>query len=256
MCESCGCGGPVTTAGHGHDHPNGHDQAHAHGHDHGHDRGTEVAWGGDLLEHNRRFAERNRAHFADHDVAVVNVLGSPGAGKTTLLATTIERLSAELTIGVITGDLAGDEDRRRLVRPGVAVHQIETGRVCHLDAHMVGHAAEHLPVDDLDLLFLENVGNLVCPASFDLGESKRVVVLSMAEGDDKPSKYPEMFRSADLVALSKCDLAPHVNFDRDRAVRDIRRLRFTADILPLSARTGEGIESWLHWLRHLVPAKR
>jgi hydrogenase nickel incorporation protein HypB len=232
MCESCGCSTPAS-GGHSHDH------------------GGEVLLGESLLEQNRVLAEENRARFRSAGVAVVNVLGSPGAGKTSLLGATLDRLAARLRIAVVTGDLAGDEDRRRLDRPGVAVRQIQTGRVCHLDAHMVAHALESVSLDELDLLLLENVGNLVCPAAFDLGESRRALVLSVTEGDDKPSKYPEMFRSADAVILSKIDLAPHCRFDRERAMRDIRRLRVTAEILPLSIIAGDGLDAWIAWLESL-----
>lgn len=244
MCESCGCGQPGESF-------DGSEHAHAHGtHEHGHRH--EVPWVGDLLEHNRTFAAGNRSRFLENGIGVVNVLGSPGAGKTSLLAATIDRLADTVRIGVITGDLAGDEDGRSLTRPGVAVHQIQTGRVCHLDAHMVEHALDHLPLDKLDLLFIENVGNLVCPASFDLGETRRAVVLSVTEGDDKPSKYPEMFQSADAVVLSKMDLMPYARFRRDRAEADIRRLRSTTELLPLSVETGDGVDAWLKWLAPLA----
>lgn len=244
MCETCGCSAPNPGA-------HGESDHHHHAHDHAHTREEEVAFAANLLEHNRAHAEANRALFRRHGVSVINILGSPGAGKTTLLSATLDRLAQRFRIGIVTGDLAGDEDRRRLARPGVAVHQVQTGRVCHLDAHMIAHAVEHLPLADLDLLFLENVGNLVCPAAFDLGESRRAVVLSVTEGDDKPSKYPEIFRSADAVLLSKIDLAPHCRFDRERATRDIRTLRFTAEILPLSATTGDGFDAWTAWLAGL-----
>lgn len=242
MCETCGCGAPGSAP-----------HAHAPGGG-GHTHGVEVDWGADLLEENRRIAEENRRRFRAAKTAVVNMLGSPGAGKTTLLAATLDRLAARRRIGVVTGDQVGDEDRRRLVRPGVAVRQVETGRVCHLDAHMLAHAAEEIGAfsGGLDLLLVENVGNLVCPALFDLGESRRAVVLSVAEGDDKPSKYPEIFRSADAVVISKIDLAPHVRFDRARAERDLRRLRSTVDLLPLSASNGEGLSAWTEWLERIA----
>jgi hydrogenase nickel incorporation protein HypB len=240
MCESCGCGATDdSAAGGAHSH---------HDHDHGARTHREIAMGADLLAKNRAFAERNRAFFREKGILAVNVLGSPGAGKTTLLGATLDRLPPERKAAVITGDQAGDEDRRRLARDGVAIVQIETGRVCHLDAHMIEHALEDLSLDGVRLLFIENVGNLVCPALFDLGETRRAVVLSVAEGDDKPSKYPEMFASADVVVFSKSDLAPHLDFDRERAERDVRRLRFTADLLSLSARSGEGMDAWLKWL--------
>jgi hydrogenase nickel incorporation protein HypB len=248
MCESCGCDEPGAVGQrHHHDHDHvGHESA-GHGH-------RDVSLGTDLLARNRAFAEKNRVFFRSKGILAVNVLGSPGAGKTTLLGATLDRLPPELKAAVITGDQAGDEDRRRLMRDGVPIIQIETGRVCHLDAHMIGHAIEDLPLEGVRILFIENVGNLVCPALFDLGETRRAVVLSVAEGDDKPSKYPEMFASADVVVFSKSDLAPHLDFDRERAERDVRRIRFTSDLLSLSARSGDGLDGWIAWLVKQAPA--
>ena len=238
MCEYCGCSLDKDQHSHGKD-------IHSHK--------EEIHLGVDLLEHNRLYAEKNRRLFDDAGVFVVNVLGSPGAGKTTLLSKTLDALSTSLKIGIITGDLVGEEDKNRLSRDGVTIRSIQTGRVCHLDAHIVSHAAELLPLKDLDILFIENVGNLVCPALFHLGEHRRAVILSVAEGDDKPSKYPEIFRLSDITIISKIDLGPYVNFDTKRVETDIRRLRFTMEILRLSAVTGNGFDLWISWLNRQIP---
>ncbi|RMH57228.1 MAG: hydrogenase accessory protein HypB [Candidatus Hydrogenedentota bacterium] len=231
MCESCGCGERDDVI-----EPHRHKPS-----------GREVPVGRSLLEENDLLAGRNRAFLQKRRIFTVNLLGSPGAGKTTLLLETVKILSERWRIGIITGDQVGDEDRRRLESPGVWVHQIETGRMCHLDAHLVGHSLEEAP-EDLDILFIENVGNLVCPALFDLGESRKVVLLSVAEGADKPSKYPEMFRWADLVLVGKTDLLPYVEFDGERAKRDLGRLRGPGRLIELSAKNHDGISEWVDWI--------
>lgn len=210
-----------------------------------------------LLANNDHQAAHNRAHFDRHGVLAVNLMSAPGAGKTALLEATIEALAEECRIAVIEGDLETENDAERIRAKGVLAHQITTGSACHLDAHMVHGALHHLPVDALDILFIENVGNLVCPASFDLGQHRNVVLLSVPEGDDKPAKYPVMFRAADAVLITKADLLPVLDdFDPARAEAHVRNLASAAPVMRLSARTGVGLEAWLQWLRGELAARR
>jgi hydrogenase nickel incorporation protein HypB len=202
-----------------------------------------------LLDANNHQAAHNREHFSDHRVRAVNLMSSPGAGKTALLEATIEALGGRRRVAVIEGDLETENDAERIRRCGVAAVQIQTGSACHLDAHMVHTALHHMDLDAVDLLFIENVGNLVCPASFDLGQHVNVALLSTPEGHDKPAKYPVMFRSADLVLISKCDLLQVLgDFDVAAATRCVRALANAAPVLPVSARTGDGLPAWLDWL--------
>lgn len=205
-----------------------------------------------LLEKNDILAERNRGYFLGRGLVALNLVSSPGAGKTTLLERTLDELGRELRCAVVVGDLETDNDGRRLHRPHAPVAQITTGTTCHLDAAMVGRAVESLDLDRVKLLFIENVGNLVCPASFDLGEQVRVVLLSTTEGEDKPLKYPPIFKSAHVVLLTKLDVADALGFRRDVAVNNIRRIAPQARILELSARTGEGVGAWYDYLRGLA----
>ncbi len=206
----------------------------------------------ELLDENDRLARHNRTHLTTHGVLALNLMSSPGAGKTALLETTIDALSEEFRIAVIEGDLETENDAKRIRARGVEAVQIATGSACHLDARMVHDALHRLPLGELDLLFIENVGNLVCPASFDLGQHHNVALLSVPEGDDKPAKYPVMFRSADLVLLTKTDLLPWLtDFHPDRAERYLRELASGAPMLPLSATSGDGLEGWLEWLRNM-----
>ena len=195
-----------------------------------------------ILSKNDRLAERNRGDFEARGLCVLNVLSSPGSGKTALLQRTLADLGGRLRAGVIVGDLATDNDARRIRSAGAPAVQITTGSVCHLDAEMVARAAGSLDLDDLDLLIIENVGNLVCPASYDLGEAVRVVLLSVTEGEDKPLKYPAAFQSAQVVVVSKMDLAEAAGFDREAALANIRRVAPHATIFEVSARTGSGME--------------
>ena len=203
-----------------------------------------------LLSANDRSAAHNRAHFDEHGVLAVNLMSSPGAGKTALLEATIDALKHEFRLAVIEGDLETENDAARIRQHGVPAHQITTGSACHLDAHMVHTALQHVPLAALDILFIENVGNLVCPASFDLGQHRNVVLLSVTEGDDKPAKYPVMFRAADLLLLTKTDLLPVLDdFSLERAESFLRALANPAPILRLSARKDLGLDGWLNWLR-------
>lgn len=211
----------------------------------------------ELLADNDRQAAHNRAHLDAHGVLAVNLMSAPGAGKTVLLEATLEALKGEFQIGVIEGDLETENDAARIRARGVPAYQITTGTACHLDAHMLHEALHHVKLDGLDLLFIENVGNLVCPAAFDLGAHRNVVLLSVTEGDDKPAKYPVMFRAADLVLLTKTDLlAVLEDFDPARAEACLRALANPAPLLPLSAKTGEGLEAWLEWLRAQLWCRR
>jgi len=202
-----------------------------------------------LLHANDHSAEHNREHFNKHGVLAVNLMSSPGAGKTSLLEATIGVLKDELSIAVIEGDLETENDAARIRAHGVPAIQITTGSACHLDAHMVHDALHQLDLDKLDIVFIENVGNLVCPASFDLGQHHNITLLSVPEGDDKPAQYPVMFRAADLVLLSKCDLLPVLDdFKPENARRYLRELASSAPVIELSSKNNEGMDAWLHWL--------
>jgi hydrogenase nickel incorporation protein HypB len=205
-----------------------------------------------VLNANQQTAIANRDRFAREGVLVMNLMSAPGAGKTTLLEGTLNALRGQLRVAVIEGDLQTDLDAQRIEALGVRAHQITTGTVCHLDARMIERALEAFPVNDLDLLIIENVGNLICPASFDLGESFRAVVCSVAEGPEKPKKYPVMFNKANVVLVNKIDLADASGVDRNELERNIRDVNPTATIFSLSARTGEGLTAWTNWLLQAV----
>lgn len=201
-----------------------------------------------VFARNDALAGETRALLAQHKVASVNLIGGAGAGKTTLLEASLPKLAATKRAAVLEGDIATTHDAERIAALGVPAMQLLTDGGCHLGAAIVYHAIQRLPLDSLDLVFIENVGNLVCPASFDLGEERMVAVLSTAEGDDKPAKYPLLFKRANAVVLTKLDLLPYVTFDLDRCQRYIRQLNETAPIFVVSARTGQGIDEWVAWL--------
>jgi hydrogenase nickel incorporation protein HypB len=202
-----------------------------------------------VLNENDRIAAELRARFREHGILCLNFVSSPGAGKTFLLEKTLEGFSREQRVAVLTGDVQTDNDARRLARWGFPVRQITTGGACHLDARMVDRALADWRLKELDLLLIENVGNLVCPASYDLGEAEKVVVLSVAEGDDKPLKYPAMFFRAGLLIVSKIDLLPYVPFDLPAARENARRIHPEIEILELSSATGAGLDAWQAWLK-------
>ena len=241
MCDTCGCN--VTP---GNEHlvaAGGHLATTSSGHE-----SVEVLKG--LLDANDHQASHNREHFARHRTLAVNLMSSPGAGKTALLEATADALGDDLKIAVIEGDLETENDAERIRQKGVPAVQISTGSACHLDAHMVHSALHELDVDGLDIIFIENVGNLVCPASFDLGQHLNVTLLSTPEGHDKPAKYPGMFRASDLVLITKSDLLAALDdFDPVYAEHCLRQLANTAPLLEISARQGDGMEYWLAWLR-------
>jgi len=202
-----------------------------------------------ILSDNERTAAHNRHHFLERSLLAINVMGSPGAGKTAVLEATACALDGRRLIGALAGDLATDNDAQRLTAAGIRAESITTGSACHLDASMVHHALHHLRWSDLDYLFIENVGNLVCPAVYDLGQAANVVLLAVTEGEDKPLKYPVMFHKADLVLISKIDLLPHLpDISLDRIVDSLRRVMPNPKYLAVSARTGQGIDEWIAWL--------
>jgi len=258
MCGVCGCGD-----NHVHEHDHDHDHAHAHDHghhEHGHGHPEHAHAPGltqtrmvqveqDIMAANQRYADANRRLFAQRGIFAVNLVSSPGSGKTSLLVKTVEALKGEIPVAVIEGDQQTGLDAARIKATGVPAYQINTGKGCHLDAHGVGHALEHLPELQGGILFIENVGNLVCPAGFDLGEAHKVVVLSTTEGEDKPLKYPDMFYASDLMLLNKSDLLPYVDFSVEKAEAFARQVHPSIKSITLSARTGQGMETWLAWLR-------
>lgn len=270
MCKDCGCGLPGEnpiriSADHKHVHPHDHHHdpdhdhehhhehpEHAHNHEHEHEhpaassRTLEIREA--ILAKNDRLAERNRGFFHARGLLVLNFLSSPGSGKTTFLRETLRSLRGKSRAGVIVGDLATDNDAQRLRESGAPVVQITTGTVCHLEAEMVSRALKQLDLAPLEVLIIENVGNLVCPASYDLGEDLRVVLLSVTEGEDKPLKYPPMFQAADVVIVSKIDLAEPCSFDRDLLLRNLRRVAPKAQVFETSAKTGQGMDAWCAFL--------
>ncbi|KAA8609932.1 hydrogenase nickel incorporation protein HypB [Salipiger aestuarii] len=260
MCTVCGCSdGEVE--GHGNGDGHGH---HAHGDIHfgqglagvavgnmTQERLIEIETG--ILSENDRYAAGNRAKLTAMGVFCVNLVSSPGSGKTTLLCATIRAMGGGAA--VIEGDQQTSNDAERIRETGAPAVQVNTGKGCHLDGHMVGHALDHLHLHSGDMLFIENVGNLVCPAAFDLGEDAKVAILSVTEGEDKPLKYPDMFTAARIALLNKTDLAPHCDVDLDLYESNLRRVNPTIDIIRVSARTGEGLDAWLGWLRAGSSAK-
>jgi hydrogenase accessory protein hypB len=286
MCKDCGCSlgdthshehthADGTTHSHHHDHigehvhthiSGFHSHEHTHGdttHTHEHDHSGEHAHGHHthpvlnesktieviekILSANDKEAMVNREHLDKHKILCINLMSSPGAGKTTLLESTIK--NSNFKIGVVEGDLETNQDANRVLKAGGIAHQISTGQTCHLDAFMVHEGLHHLPLENLDIVFIENVGNLVCPASYDVGSHFNVVLLSVPEGDDKISKYPVMFRSADLVIVTKISLLPHFDFSLERINSEIRKLNPKADIIALDSKTGDGLEKWLNYIK-------
>ena len=254
MCTTCGCGhGEAMIDAGDHHHHHHHDHHHDHpplgaAHDVGLPPARIIEIERDILARNDGFAAQNRARLADHGALALNLMSSPGSGKTTLLAATIRALGARWPVAVIEGDQQTARDAERIREAGAPAVQINTGKGCHLDAHMVGHALERLPLPPGGLLFIENVGNLVCPAGFDLGEAAKVVILSVTEGEDKPLKYPDMFRAARLMVLNKADLLPHIPFDMAACIAAARQVNPEIEVLTLSALTGEGMQGWLDWI--------
>ena len=258
MCTVCGCGeGDTKVEDQEHHHHHHHHEEHthdygqgpAHAHAPGMSQSRMVQIEQDILARNNEYAAANRRWFAEHGVLTLNLVSSPGAGKTTLLTRSIDDLSSELGIAVIEGDQQTTNDAERIRATGAKAIQINTGKGCHLDGHMVGHALESLQPEEGSVLFIENVGNLVCPAAFDLGEAHKVVILSVTEGDDKPIKYPDMFHAADLMLLNKIDLLPYVEFDVDKCIEYAQRVNPGIKVIQLSATGGDGMDTWYQWIR-------
>jgi hydrogenase nickel incorporation protein HypB len=202
----------------------------------------------DILDANERMAQRNRKLFDGNNLFAVDLMSSPGAGKTSLILQTLKSLKGKVKIGVIEGDVSSSLDAEAIGKEGVPVVQINTGGGCHLDANMLSTALDDMPLKELQLLFIENVGNLICPAEFSLGEHIRVLISSIPEGDDKPFKYPLMFHTVDAVLINKIDLLPHLKFDIDAFSRAVRGMNQKVEIFPISCTTGEGISEWVSWL--------
>lgn len=258
MCKECGCSGDPHVHFHNgvaHSHEHAHGQAHDHPHEHvlptmPETRTVEIQQ--KILSRNDEQAERNRAWLKEHGVVAVNLISSPGTGKTYLLERTLEGLRGKVSCAVITGDQRTDNDARRLQGKGAPVRQIETINACHLDAEQVGRLLPEIAGDGVRLLFIENVGNLVCPAAFDLGETFKIALLSTTEGEDKPVKYPTLFSTAPVAVLTKMDLAPHLDWDVAACRSSLRQVRPGVFIFELSAKTGLGMEAWLEYLVKLV----
>lgn len=243
MCGTCGC------SEHHHSHDAEADHSHAHGHEHpSAGQRTVIAIEQDILMRNNLLAERNRGYFEARKLFVLNLMSSPGSGKTTLLEETIRRLKGERPLYVIEGDQQTSNDADRIAALDVPVFQVNTGTGCHLDAAMVHHAVGHLDPAEGAILFIENVGNLVCPALFDLGENRKVVIVSTTEGDDKPLKYPTIFREATVCVINKIDLLPYLKADINVLGGNARRVNERLDVFNLSAVTGEGLDDWCAWL--------
>ena len=271
MCTVCGCAeGETRIEGHEHvqqhRHAHHHPDEHAHQHEHAghtHDYGQGPAGAHapglsqarmvqieeDILGKNNQYANANRRWFAGQGILALNLVSSPGSGKTSLLTRTIDDLKDELSLAVIEGDQQTANDAERIRATGVKALQINTGKGCHLDGHQVGHALQALQPERDSVLFIENVGNLVCPAAFDLGEAHKVAILSVTEGEDKPLKYPDMFHAADLMLLNKIDLLPYLQFDLQQCIEYARRVNPSIKVLQVSATSGEGMQSWYQWVR-------
>ncbi|WP_294040985.1 hydrogenase nickel incorporation protein HypB, partial [Thiolapillus sp.] len=232
---------------HGGEHHYGHGPAHAHAPGMSQSRMLQIEQ--DILGKNNEYANANRRLFTEKGILVLNLVSSPGSGKTSLLTRTLQDLKDEMPLAVIEGDQETSQDADRIRDTGVPAIQINTGKGCHLDAHQVGHAVDHLNPDETSVLMIENVGNLVCPAAFDLGEAHKVAILSITEGEDKPIKYPDMFHAADLLLLNKIDLLPYLQFDIDQCIDYARRVNPGIQVLQVSATSGEGMEDWYQWLR-------
>ena len=266
MCETCGCGKPgefnIHKHEHEHDHDHDHSHDHTHPHDHDHDHGHDhfhshshdephtkvIDLNIDILSENNRVAQLNRRFFEGRKVLCLNLVSSPGSGKTTILEKTIEALAPTHKISVIEGDQQTILDADRIEKAGAPAVQINTGSGCHLDARMIDKALNNLDVEANSILFIENVGNLVCPAMFDLGENKRVVVISVTEGDDKPLKYPYMFQTSHLCIINKSDLLPYVDFNTEATIKHARSLNPALEFIIVSAKTGEGMNQWYEWI--------
>ena len=251
MCDTCGCGNPDDHATiqkpnehhHSHEH---HDHGH---HDHPHNDGHVIEVQKEVLTENNLLAERNRGYFDAKNITALNLVSSPGSGKTTLLEKTIEIIKPDFSMAVIEGDQQTMRDADRIDQTGVPVVQVNTGTGCHLDAQMIQHAIQKLELENDSVLFIENVGNLVCPALFDLGEAMKIVIISVTEGEDKPQKYPHMFDAADICIINKTDLLPYVDFSLDQCKKFALEVNYQLKFFEMSAITGDGLDHWITWLK-------
>lgn len=253
MCATCGCSadGSVTMHIPGQE----NNQDHSHGHDHSHSHGKKIVdVEQDILQQNNLLAERNKGYFDAKNILALNLVSSPGSGKTTLLEKTLTDLKGQVEFAVIEGDQQTTNDADRIHATGTKVTQINTGKGCHLDAHMVLHALQGMKPKNDSVLFIENVGNLVCPAMFDLGEKERVVIISVTEGDDKPLKYPDMFFTSTLCIINKIDLLPYVPFSVEKVKENARKINRNLPIIEVSCTTGAGLQEWYDWLKSKVLA--
>ena len=265
MCTTCGCGEGesriegVEQHAHPHDHSHPHDHNHENSHHYGHGPAGAHAPGlsqsrmvqieQDILSKNNEFAHLNRELFTRKGILTLNLVSSPGSGKTSLLVRTLTDLKNEVELAVIEGDQETSNDADRIRETGASAIQINTGKGCHLNAHQIGHALEQLSPAESSVLMIENVGNLVCPAAFDLGEAHKVAILSITEGEDKPIKYPDMFFAADLLLLNKIDLLPYLDFDIEKCIAYAQRVNPNIQVLKVSATTGEGMSNWYQWIK-------
>jgi hydrogenase nickel incorporation protein HypB len=285
MCSTCGCGGPekgyrIYRPGskeernivesslhshnhdhkghnhshegdhhHNHDHVHDHDHPHDHSHDHQHNI---ISVEQEILGANNRMAERNRGYFEAKGILALNLVSSPGSGKTSLLEKTIFAIKDKVKCCVIEGDQQTDNDASRIAATGAEVIQINTGNACHLDAEMVHQALHELKPKEKSIVFIENVGNLVCPALFDLGEKNRIVIFSVTEGEDKPLKYPNMFNSSGICVINKTDLLPYLDFNIEQAKQNVLKVNPKSKIIELSVKSGEGMEVWIKWLKEMI----
>lgn len=255
MCATCGCDSQASTTirmpGETQDHNHSHDHAHDHGHGHSHGK-TIVEVEKDVLHENNLLAQRNRGYFDAKNILALNLVSSPGSGKTSLLERTLTDCKNEMLFYVIEGDQQTTRDADRIHATGTKVAQINTGKGCHLDAHMILHALQGMKPQENSVFFIENVGNLVCPAMFDLGEKERVVIISVTEGDDKPIKYPDMFHSSQLCIINKIDLLPYVPFSVEKAKDYARQVNPNLEFIEVSCTSGEGLDRWYQWLKDRV----
>ena len=252
MCATCGCEGNSHSIDHNHDHEHSSDHHHHHDHEHSHSGKSVVEIEKDVLHQNNLLAERNRGYFDAKNILALNLVSSPGSGKTTLLERTLTDLKGEIDFAVIEGDQQTTNDADRIHATGTRVVQINTGKGCHLDAHMVLHAVQGMQPENDSILFIENVGNLVCPAMFDLGEKERVVIMSVTEGEDKPLKYPDMFYSSTVCVINKTDLLPYVPFNIYKAKEYIHRVNPKLKIIEVSCTSGDGLRQWYEWLKEKI----
>ncbi len=257
MCGTCGCGeeenikysipGEENHHRHDHDRPHEHNHGHSHGYSHGHSHEIQLEL--DVLSKNNMLAERNRGYFEALNIKALNLVSSPGSGKTSLLERTIKEVGNELNFYIIEGDQQTTNDADRIAAAGAPVIQVNTGNGCHLDADMVNNAIKQLQPSNNSVLMIENVGNLVCPSMFDLGESKRVVIISTTEGEDKPIKYPPMFETSQLCLINKTDLLPYLDFDIEKLKEYALRVNHHIEFIEVSVKTGDGMDKWYEWLK-------